>query len=240
MRNLFLVKIRLSWYFVIFFVIFFVLAMILPRQNFSSSALTLFSVNSFLYGFYISPILAAQKARIEELHRIVRSEANALFAMVLSTKDLPEELRTKLQNMFITYAQSNTRRHYKVAEVAYERLITFCIEYKGKQKDEIETLLKSLVANQQNRTMLSMQMSNKVFSNEWMITMMLFSITLSFILLLDTGDSIILRVVTALLCTGLTMLLVILAKLSTLTHKKARQIWQPFEKLLSSNFYRID
>lgn len=214
--------------------------MVLPRQNFSSSALTLFSVNSFLYGFYISPILAAQKARIEELHRIVRSEANALFAMVLSTKDLPDDLRTKLQDMFITYAQSNTRRHYKVAEVAYERLITFCVEYKGKQKDDIDKLLNSLVANQQNRTMLAMQMANKVFSNEWMITMMLFSITLSFILLLDTGDSIILRVVTALLCTGLTMLLVILAKLSTLTHKKARQIWQPFEKLLSSNFYRID
>ena len=240
MFNLLLMRIRLSWYFVIFFVIYFVLAMVLPRQDFGSSALTLFSVNSFLYGFYISPILAAQKARIEELHRIVRSEANALFAMVLETKDLPEELRTKVQNMFITYAQSNTRRHYKVAETAYERLISFCISYKGKEKDKIDKLLGNLVSNQQNRTMLSMQMANKVFSNEWIIIMMLFTITLSFILLLDTGDKVILRIVTALLCTGLTMLLVILAKLSTLTHKKARQIWQPFEKLLSSHFYRID
>ncbi len=240
MLNVLLSRIRLSWYFVIFFVIYFILAMVLPRQDFGSSALTLFSVNSFLYGFYISPILAAQKARIEDLHRIVRSEANALFAMVLSTKDLPEDLRNKLQDMFITYAQSNARRHYKVAEVAYERLITFCIGYKGKEKDKVEKLLGSLVANQQNRTMLSMQMNNKVFSNEWMIILMLFSITLSFILLLDTGDRIVLRVVTALLCTGLTMLLVILAKLSTLTHKKARQIWQPFEKLLSSHFYRLD
>lgn len=240
MFNLLLMRIRLSWYFVIFFVIYFVLAMVLPRQDFGSSALTLFSVNSFLYGFYISPILAAQKARIEELHRIVRSEANALFAMVLETKDLPEELRTKLQNMFITYAQSNTRRHYKVAETAYERLISFCISYKGKEKDKIDKLLGNLVSNQQNRTMLSMQMANKVFSNEWIIIMMLFTITLSFILLLDTGDKVILRIVTALLCTGLTMLLVILAKLSTLTHKKARQIWQPFEKLLSSHFYRLD
>lgn len=240
MYNLLLLRIRLSWYFIIFFVVYFILAMVLPRQDFGSSALTLFSVNSFLYGFYISPILAAQKGRIEELHRIVRSEANALFAMVLDTKDLPEELRNKLQDMFITYAQSNTRRHYKVAETAYERLISFCISYKGKEKEKIDKLLGSLVSNQQNRTMLSMQMANKVFSNEWIIIMMLFTITLSFILLLDTGDKIILRIVTALLCTGLTMLLVILAKLSTLTHKKARQIWQPFEKLLSSHFYRLD
>ncbi len=240
MLNLLLTRVRLSWFFVIFFVFYFTLAMVLPRQNFQSAALTLFSVNSFLYGFYISPILGAQKARIEELHRIVRSEANAIFAMVLGTKDLPKETRNTIQDMFITYAQSNIHRHYKVAEVSYERLITFCIEYKGKQKDKIEKLLSGLVSNQQNRTMFSMQISNKVFTNEWMIILMLFSITLSFILLLDTGDSLILRVVTALLCTGLTMLLIILAKLSTLTHKKARQIWQPFEKLLSSRFYRLD
>jgi hypothetical protein len=88
--------------------------------------------------------------------------------------------------------------------------------------------------------MLNMQLKNVVFSNEWMIIFMLFSITLSFILLLDTGDNLVLRFVAALLCTGLTMLLMILAKLSTLTHKKAKEIWVPFQKLLASRFYRID
>lgn len=235
-----LVKIRLSWFFVLFFVAFALLKLKLPLYEFEGGALTLFSVNSFLYGFYISPILSAQKGRIEELHKIVRAEANALFAMVLQTKDLPKELRTELQEMFTTYAHGNIRNQRKFAETAYERLITFCIEYKGDQTDIIDKLLEKLVANQQNRTNLSMQLNNRVYTNEWMIILMLFSITLSFILLLDTGDSVILRVVSALLCTGLTMLLLILAKLSTLTHKKAKQIWVPFEKLLSSRFYRID
>lgn len=237
--NIFL-RVRLSYYFIIFFLFYFGLALLLPRHKFESGALTLFSVNSFLYGFYISPILSAQKMRVEDLHRIVRMEANALFAMVLSTKDLPKDLRTNLQDMFTHYAQGNIRGHYKFAESAYERLITFCVEYKGKEKETTNKLLEKLVANQQNRTMLNMQLKNRVFSNEWMIILMLFSITLSFILLLDTGDSLILRVVTALLCTGLTMLLLILAKLSTLTHKKAKEIWVPFQKLLSSRFYRID
>ncbi len=88
--------------------------------------------------------------------------------------------------------------------------------------------------------MFAMQLNNKVFSNEWMIMLMLFSITLSFILILDTGEALVLRFVTALLCTGLTMLLVILLKLSTLTHKKAKEVWKPFEKLVESHFYRID
>jgi hypothetical protein len=240
MINFLFTKVRLSWYFVFFFIAYFMLAFILPRQKFESGALTLFSVNSFLYGFYISPILGAQKMRVEDLHRIVRAEANALFSMVLNTKDMTPKVRNKLQEMFVTYAQSNIRSHRKVAEVAYERLITYCLEYKGKEELQMRQLLDKLVANQQNRTNLAMQLENKVYTNEWMIILMLFSITLSFILLLDTGSSTILGVVTALLCTGLTMLLLILAKLSTLTHKKAKQIWKPFEKLLSTNFYRID
>ena len=240
MRDLLLLKIRLSWYFVILFVMYTVLALLLPRQAFAGGALTLFSVNSFLYGFYISPILSDQKNRIAELHRIVRSEANAIFAMVLSTKEYPAKLGDEVRNMFTTYVKSNTRNHRKVAEVAYERMITFCVEYKGKHEPEIQALLEKLVANQQNRTMLTMQLESKVYSNEWMIILMLFSITLSFVLLLDTGSSYILRIVTALLCTGLTMLLIILTKLSTLTHKKARQIWKPMEKLIDSNYYRTD
>lgn len=239
-RHPILLKTRLSWFFVLIFLAFVLVALWLPKYKFESSALTLFSVNSFLYGFYISPILSAQKARIEELHRIVRAEANALFAMVLMTKSLPKDLRTELQSMFTNYMQGNIRDHRKFAETAYERLISFAVDYKGKERDAMDKLLDKLVANQQNRTNLSMQLNNKVFSNEWMIIFMLFSITLSFIMLLDTGDNVVLRFVTALLCTGLTMLLLILAKLSTLTHKKAREIWTPFQKLLSSRFYRID
>lgn len=240
MHHSILARIRLSWFFVILFVIYAVLAQVLPRYTFQSGALTLFSVNSFLYGFYISPILNAQKARIEELHKIVRAEANAIFAMVLMTKDMPKDLRSELQGMFTHYMQGNIRGHRKFAETYYEKLITFGMEYKGKEKATVDKLLEKLVANQQNRTNLSMQLNNRVFSNEWMIILMLFSITLSFVMLLDTGDTFILRVVAALLCTGLTMLLIILAKLSTLTHKKAKEIWVPFKKLLGSRFYRID
>ncbi len=216
------------------------LEIILPRQKFESGALTLFSVNSFLYGFYISPIVSAQKGRIEELHKLVRSESNAIFAMVLSTKDLPKQLRNRLQDMFIDYLKKTTHGDHTGGEKAYEDIITYCIDYDGEHTEEVDKLLEKVVANQQNRIMFTMQINNKVFSNEWMIMLMLFSITLSFILLLDTGEKFIFKVVAALLATGLTMLLVILVKLSTLTHKKAKQVWQPFLKLLDSHFYRID
>lgn len=239
MRNFLLLKIRLSWYFIFFFVLYYVLSVTLPRLTFEGSMLTLFSVNSFLYGFYISPILNAQKARIEELHKVVRSEANAIFAIVLTTKKMPESLGNELRARISIYLRNCSKNRLKLAQKNYESLISYCIDYKGKDADNVEKFLEKLVANQQNRTLLNMQLTNRVYSNEWMIMFVLFSITLSFIILLDTGSSVILHVVAALLCTGLSMLMLILAKLSTLTHKKARQIWKPFETLLATKYYQI-
>lgn len=241
MRRLLLEKIRLSQFFIIVFILFAVIVAFTPNIKFDGGALTLFSVNSFLYGFYIAPILGAQRVRIEELHRIVRFEANAIFAMVLSIKKLPNPLRNDIQEMFITYLQSSIRqRKPGEGERYYEQLITFCIEYKGEHQETIDKLLDKLVANQQNRTNFAMQMTNKVFSNEWAIMMVLFSITLGFVLFLDAGKGYIYQFLAAFLCTGLTMLLIILVKMSTLTHKKAKQIWDPYKKLINSHFYRID
>jgi hypothetical protein len=241
MKSFFLTKIRLSAYFAFFLLLYTLLSLKLPRLKFDSAALTLFSVNSFLYGFYIAPILGAQKSRIEELHKIVRSEANALFSLVLKLKKLPEELRNTLQQMVKDYIKAEVSAH-KIprGEAEYEALITYCLEYRGKEDDSIDETLDALVANQQNRTNLIMQLSNKVFNNEWMVMLILFFITLGFILLLDIGNSIVLQIVRAFLCTGLTMLLIILIKLSTLTHKKAKQIWDPLKKLADTHFYRID
>lgn len=239
--NYLLTKVRLSHYFVWFFLIYLAAAWLLPEQKFDSGALTLFSVNSFLYGFYIAPILGAQKARIEDLHRTARAEANELFAMALSLKKLPKQLRNRLQEELSEYLHVSARQQtIAQGEKEYEDLITFCVEYKGDQEEEVAKFLDKLVSNQKNRTQFSMLMSNKVYSNEWIIILMLFAITLGFVLLLAVGSSPILIIIKALLCTGLSMLLVILAKLSTLTHKKARQIWDPYKKLQSTNFYRID
>ncbi len=240
MKQFFLLKIRLSTYFWSFFAIYLVMSKFLPNYTFDSGTLALFSVNSFLYGFYISPILGAQKARIEELHRIVRAEANALFSLVLHLKKLPKELRNDMQALVVSYVHAKLRQKKNGGEDEYEKLISFCIEYKGKHQDEVDKTLDNLIANQQNRTNFSMQLANKVFANEWQIMAILFSITLGFILTLNISSEPIFIVIQALLCTGLTMLIVILVKLNTLTHKKAKQMWEPLKKLVETNFYRID
>lgn len=241
MKSFFLTKIRLSWYLTFFLALFLTLSFTLPEVVFTRDALTLFSVNSFLYGFYIAPILTAQKNRIEEMHKIIRNETNALFAIMLEVKKLPEHLREPLQDLIEEYMKVGLINHNLVkGEKKYEEIITFCMEAKKRDEEKLDPILDKLVANQQNRTLFNMQIKNSVYSNEWIIMLTLFSITLGFILLVDTGGSAVFNIVVAFLCTGLTMLIVILTKLSTLTHKKAKLMWNPPKKLLESHFYRFD
>lgn len=241
MRKFLLTKIRLSTYFWIFFFLYLGLSALVPGNKFDSGALTLFSVNSFLYGFYIAPILGAQKSRIEDLHRIIGSEANALFSLVLHLKKLPKVERNKLQALVSLYIHVKLHRKTPTAgEKEYEELITYCVDYKGEASEPVAKTLDALIANQQNRTNFSMQASNKVYANEWHVMAILFSITLGFILSIGIASTPILHIVRALLCTGLTMLIIILIKLSTLTHKKAQRMWSPLQKLVETNFYRID
>ncbi len=236
-----LLKVRLSYYFYFFLIVFILVAFLVPAATFDGPALTLFSVNSFLYGFYIAPILSGQKARIDELQKAIRAEANALFALILKTKKLSPESRNELQGLYEAYVRKLLKeRRPAGGEKEYEQIISALLTYKGDDEAMIEKILDGTVANQQNRSMLSMQLRNKVYSNEWWVMLVLFSITLSFIIFIDVGNSWQLNMVKALLCTGLTMLIVILVKLSTLTHKKAKELWKPHEKLVATHFYRID
>jgi hypothetical protein len=236
-----LLKVRLSSFFFIFLGLFLALTFLIDGVTFSPAALALFSVNSFLYGFYISPILGAQKARIDELNRIIRAETNALFEILLKTKKLPEKSRNYIQDMCAEYITASFRQRKPAeGEHEYERLISYCMDYKGKDPVTIEKILNGLVTNQINRSQLAMQLGNKVFSNEWWIMLVLFSITLGFILFLNVDNTPLMHLVKALLCTGLSMLMINLLKLSTLTHKKAKNLWQPLDTLKTSRFRRFD
>jgi hypothetical protein len=238
----FLLKVRLSTFFIVFFGIFLLLTYIVGTKTFLPAVIALFSVNSFLYGFYITPILAAQKTRIDELSKLIRAEANALFDILIKTKKLPSKSRNMIQDMCDDYLKASFRQRKPAeGEDEYERIISYCLDYQGKDPETVEKILNGLVTNQQNRSQLAMQLNNKVFNNEWLIMLVLFSITIGFVLLIDVKiNDFFMHLVKALLCTGLAMLMINLLKLSTLTHKKAKMIWKPLDTLRTSRFRRFD
>lgn len=239
-----LLKIRLSHYFLILFTFFVGVLLIVPKPTLSSSALTLFSINSFLFGFYFTPALNNQKARIEELGKVIRTESVALFKIMIKTRKITDEkVHNKVQKMIGGYINACVKeRKAGAGEKEYDKLIGELVHFNPKHKDAgaIDGILDGLAENQTNRTTFDMTMGRKIYSNEWYVIMTLFSVTLALPIIVDIGNNPVLHIVAAMLCATLTLLLITLLKVNFLVHKKAKGIWAPMESLLESDFRSID
>jgi hypothetical protein len=233
-------KIRLTHYFIFFLIFFALVSVLVEGQKFEGVALTLFSINSFLYGFYINPILTAQKARIDDIQRANRAEAIALFSVMIKTKDLPKTIRNQAQEMVKNYLSKI--KNYTEAEENYESIITWTVKQHAADPESkpIQSMLDGIASNQTNRSNRQMAIGAKVYTNEWWVIFMLFAITLGFVIMFQTSGLIILIPVKAFLCTALSMLIINLLKLNSLAHKRAKDVWRPLETLQTTDFYRID
>jgi hypothetical protein len=241
MKTFLLKKVRLSAYYPVFFFLFLAIILATPKISLSGGQLTLLTVNSFLLAFYLGPIMSAQKQRLDDLAKVVRNEAIVFFSIAVQSQDMTPEVKREVKGMAKKYLESCVHtRDVAEGEKEYENLLRYCIDYKGKSQEKVDKVQQILVDNQQNRSQLSSLLQAQVYSHEWFVLIVLSAITIAYVVVIDYGHNILLNAVAALLCTGLALLLLILEKLNSLTHKKAKPIWHPFEKLLDTDFKRID
>jgi hypothetical protein len=242
MKNFFLSKVRLTYYYPTLFLIFLALVTFSGKIELGGMQLALFSVNSFLLAFYLGPILSGQKQRIDDLAKNIRSEAIAFYSVAILSQDLTPAHKKQIKALASSYLKASIRsKKSGEGEKEYEDMLRYCIDFDDKKdKDVVRKIQEALVKNQENRSAFSMQLRNAVFSHEWFVLFVLFTISLAYVVMIDFNGMFILNAVAALLCTGLTLLLIILAKLTTLTHKKAKTIWQPLDRLIESDFKHIE
>ncbi len=235
-----LLNIRLSFFYPIVFIAFLLILTHIKRVTLTSGQLTLFSVNSFLYAYYLGPILGAQKARVDDLSNTVRSENMVMLDILAQAHLLPAADRKALKTRVAAYLDSIIGNPDVGAENEhYDALLQFLTQEKYRSNSTMGTILARFTKTQENRDKISLQLARRMFSHEWMVLLVLFMITIYFIVQVDYGKSLLFTVIAALLCTGLSLLIFILAKYATLTHKQAKQIWKPLEKLRASHFTDI-
>ena len=233
-------RIRLTYYYPVLFVVFLALVLNVHKISMTGGPLTLFSVNSFLLAFYLGPIMSGQKQRIDDLARTVRSEGLAMLSVMVHDRELSDTHRAEIRKLIRQYVAACSRAHRPgEGEREYERLLAYCLEIEARDKGA-QKVIDTLVTNQQNRGQIATLLRGAVYSHEWVVLLVLFTITISYIVLIDYGNSVPLTIVAALLCACLSLLLLILQKLNSLTHKRAKQVWEPFDRLLSSNLTQID
>lgn len=232
-----LLNIRLSYIYPSLFVIYFLVLLTNNRIKLTPGQLALFSVNTFLFGFYFSPILNSQKSRVDALNKAVRKETMKILDMLAQSHMLSPALRHELKIKLKAYVQSIINNPSVQADNPYyDELLRFTKQPKYKDDAVMDSIYKQVSTTQDDRDELNSLYISKLFSHEWLILSVLFSVTLFFVLQTDYGNVEFFRILLAILCTGFSLLMIILIKYATLTHKQAKRIWVPMQQMNAKHF----
>lgn len=232
-------KRRLSLYLPIFFIVILVLIYKLPRITSTAVDLAVFAIATMLLGLYLGYVLAGLHRRMDKLTRTVQNEALTVYKVSVLAKDLPAELEQQIMQHLIDYLKhKNHNLDTSAGQEDYQALLELC--QGAKSKDVTAQIHQLLVDNQLNRSRSAVGLRSRVFSHEWMIMYVLYIVSLSFLLTAGYGGQWLVKFAAALLGACLGVGLMIVWKLSNLSHKKAWQIWEPYVKLISSDFKSLN
>jgi hypothetical protein len=207
------------------------------QAKLTAGQLALFSVNSFLFGYYFAPLLSAQKARVAGLITAGRSEEMAVLDILTQSHLLGKAERHKLKVRLRVYLSSiigNTS--VRADNPYYDELLYYTKSVHGKDEQVMGVIYDRVSKTQGNRDTMNNLFASKIYSHEWLVALVLFFITLYFALQTNFNGSVFFGIMLAILCTGLSLLMVIMVKFATLTHKEAKRMWVPLRELVVAHF----
>jgi hypothetical protein len=151
MKDFFLIKVPLTTYLLLLLIGYTIIALFVDKIPLDRAALTLFSANSFLYGFYISPIIKSQNDRIEKLQLLISKETAKIYEIALYSKRLTEDAHRETLRLLKRYARSVAKNEdYTQGEREYKKLMSYLIGYSGDGvgKDQYKEMMKASFAIQ--------------------------------------------------------------------------------------------
>lgn len=236
-----ILSIRLSVLAVMLFVFFFIFLNIAKTHALTAGQLALFSVNSFLFGYYFNPLLTGQKTRVASLNEVTRQETMVLLDILTQSHLLKPVHRHQLKVKLKVYLDDLVDNHDISADNRYyDELLHWTKSVKGDDQGVLDVIYSRISTTQVNRDKLANLFATKIYSHEWLVAGVLFSITLFFATQTQYGHSLFFAFMLAVLCAGLCMLMAILIKFATLTHKEAKRMWDPLKELDAKHFEDVD
>lgn len=232
-----ILSIRLSMMIAFFFILFLIVVFDVHQETLTAGQLALFSVNSFLFGYYFNPLLQSQKTRVADLNTTARQEAMTILDILTQSHLLSEDGRHTLKVKLRVYLESILHnRKVSADNIYYDELLRWTKEVKGEDESVLNTIYGRVSATQVNRDKMANLLASRVYSHEWLVAVVLFAITLYFALQTHFGNSMFFGIMLAILCTGLCTLMAIMVKFATLTHKEAKRMWTTLDQLKAEHF----
>jgi hypothetical protein len=227
--------IRLSGYFFIFFIAFCLIADKIPKIGVQSGYLLLVAVSIGILGFYLAALLAARKVAINELDQSVGLEANLLRKVLIEVEDLPGSLKEGLNQKVKSYIMRKAGDYRSnAADSEYQELLIFCRQHT--KTSGVKVILDKLLDNEQYRMRFSLCERDRVYLHEWLVLVALYIPSVYLVLAFNYGAGLPIRVVAALVATGLVLPFLSLIKYANRTHKDAKNTWQPLITVIETDF----
>jgi hypothetical protein len=236
-----LLSIRISVMTWILLGIFIIYVFIAHPTKLTPGQLALFSVNSFLFGYYFAPLLNSQKSRVASLILAARQEEMVLLDILTQSHLLTKTVRHQLKIRLAVYLRNLIgNKAISADNIYYNELLYYVKSIEGKDESVMNIIYYRVSKTMSNRDVMNNLFASKIYSHEWLVALALFSITLYFAMQTDVNGSVFFGVILAILCTGLSLLMIILVKFATLTHKEAKRMWVPLKVLMTDHFDDID
>jgi hypothetical protein len=232
-----LLAIRMSVIAWILFVFFLAVIAMIHQRKLTPGQLALFSVNSFLFGYYFGPLLAAQKTRVAALISASRQEGTTILDILTQSHLLSAKERHGLKVRLKVYLESIVgNADIKADNPYYDELLYYTKRAKGEDAQVMNVIYDRVAKTQVNRDAMNNLFNTRIYSHEWLVVLVLYGFTVYFALQTDFAHSMFFGLMLAILCTGLSMLMIILLKFATLTHKEAKRMWAPLYVLDNEHF----
>lgn len=223
----------------IYFSLFLAGTLFVKGRGLTTGSLTLLSVTSFIFGFYIAYAINRAKDR----HKIILDQLRTADGLFINSKIQIEVYDKDIQKKFIKKIDDylTTSVDYKLidtekASPEFFEIIEFVTSLKPKnnlQSSARSSVISSMEDLSEKRTLLEIASKDRISKLEWIIIFLLFFMLIYFIFNLDifgfSGD-----ILKAILSTTLAMLLVLLSKLNNITWKENRWIWEPLGRTFRS------
>ena len=219
----------------IYFILFFILALLIKPIGLDGGLLTLLSVASFLFGFYIAYAINRAKDR----HKSVLDQLRSADGLFINCKIQMEVFDDSVQKEFIKKVDYylTTSVDYKLIDTEksspeFFEIIDYVTNLKTKNDRESQAranVIGELENLSEKRTILEILAKDKISRTEWIVIISLFLILLYFLYNISiVGFSG--YVIKSVLATTFALLLILLSKFDNLSWKENRWIWEPLSR----------
>jgi hypothetical protein len=219
----------------LFFIIFSSIAIFFPGKGPDNQVEILFGATTFVFGIITAFFISINMSRLQDLSTMLNSENANLIMVYKLSKLFTENEQKKVERLLDEYLVSQIDYYlqdYQLTRPYFDKLSSYLLSLKPhtKRQEEVYNKYVDILANSETNRMKIISLTKQGTAKyEWMLIILLATITLFSLFYLNNG-SLMSIIFTILLATAIVSIILILRDLSSLRWREQKWIWNNLDE----------